>query len=79
MFFCSVVDVAVAETPLLMILEMCPWDFHQAEALNDDVALSSLENEIQGAAQKSDSERGLVAFFGGKGDVCLRDGIWEME
>lgn len=58
-----------------MILEMCP-DFHQAEALNDDVALSSLENEIQGACAKIHMERGLVAFFGGRG-MCVFNG-WNL-
>lgn len=59
-------DVAVAEQKLLMMLEMCPvGPSHQAEALNDDVALSSLENEIQGAAVE--------------GGCVFGNGIWEME
>ena len=56
----------MAEQKLLMMLEMCPvGPSHQAEALNDDVALSSLENEIQGAAVE--------------GGCVFGNGIWGME
>ena len=57
----------------------CALTFTEAEALNDDVALSSLENEIQGASEKSIWNADLLLVGVEGGCVCLMDGIWEME
>lgn len=84
-FFYSFVDVDRGRNSTPQWCRRCAlWDLDpQAEALNDDVALSSLENEIQGACRKKpDGNADLLLFSveGGSGCVFgMEFGKWNDE